>query len=68
MLLLCCIAVTDQPRLSLLCDHYSNWIVVTGRLPVAIMGYSSLVLRCIVVVLAKTSDLFLKREIQVNLE
>jgi hypothetical protein len=68
LLLLCCIAAMDQPRPSLLCDHCGDWIVVTGHLPVAIMGYDSLVQRCIVVVLAKTSDLFLRREIQVNLE
>jgi hypothetical protein len=43
LLLPCCIAVTDQPRPSLLCDHCGDWIVVMGHLPIAIMGYNSLV-------------------------
>jgi hypothetical protein len=52
-LLLCWIVATCQPRSSLLCDHCSDKIVATSHLPIAIVGYTSLVQMHIVVVFKK---------------
>jgi hypothetical protein len=62
-LLLCCTVATGQAHVSLLCNHYSDWIVVTSHLPVAKVCYNSLLQRCIVVVMhAGWIDIYIASE------
>jgi hypothetical protein len=46
---LCWTEVTNQPRLSLLYDYYSNMIVLMNRLSIVTIGYGLLVQKHIAV-------------------